>query len=1241
MSGTTLRLQAAEFSDEAHWLWRLTDDHGVLVAEHAVTLDSQESEYAGFMSLYQFVRWHADPEHGVEGEQTLVERVGRWIGERVWGAVGEAIVKSARRAPVVVRVSLPDEAESLLYRPFELGIVAGRSLALQDVSLVFQLASEDAYEKAPIGERLRILALFSVPTDQATLDARSERRELRRLVHRVVHTSGRAIELRVLQYGVTREVLSEVLTERDGWDVIHFSGHGLPAGLVLERSDGTADLVSSDELGALLLPVRERLKLVTLSSCESAATTAAQTMRLLGLPAPTGNDSVESDDAGRALPAVARELTGRLGCAALAMRYPVDDEFAIALARNLYDGLFRDGQPLPRAVQLAIARATSPDHTSVPPLSAATPALFGSSAADLLLAPPPVAPGESTSFDLSSAGLAHFPPEPRRFVGRVGALARASAALVPTSDRRAVLIHGMAGAGKTACALELAYRHQEHRFEAMAWYSAPPEDHDIAGALASFAVALETQLQGLELAHAVDDRELLDRLLPRFARALGERAVLIVLDNVESLLTAGGAWRDERWARVTEALITHDGLSRLVLTSRRVPQGLAGDERVLLEQVDTLSARESVLLARQLPNLGAMIRTGGANGAADRRALVRRVLETMQGNPKLIELADRQAVDPEVLRERLDEAAAAWGEGIDPLASFFAAAAPARDPAAEGFLRVLETWATSSAAGLPEDARTAFQLICALEERDRVELVIDGNWADLWRALKRPGEPPSPHTALATVAGSGLIDIRTHEQRRDHSYHVHPAIEQAGRRGTDRELRRAVDHQLASFWHAMFMAFLDTEVSEQAGPLVIHSGLSAAPYLIRLGRRDQAMAVLERMVVSDRSTRTLAAVLPQLEQIANRNEGTPDELASAVVLAQARALEQPAASIPRLRELLHRAELEHNTAMACSITGHVLNALIRVGQWEEALSFADGNEGYTRRAGLGPWTQLAEQGRRLEILLGLGHNELVLAEIEALREHTDTLPLNGNQQESVIPFNVREGMLKTGRTAAVELGRYETALELNHALGASAKQRAASRLEQAQIAVSACGPLVRLGRYEEAEAVLRGCRDVFEAEQYREGLAVVYGTWSDLEDKFGHRQEAVDFGQRALRLFYSLGEPGAIVGAHHNLANCLARDDQDVAHTVAHRLAAALIVHQAEASSDALIKPLHDLARALREGGEKALPESFAALCADIEHRDGVDLAKLLATLTPSSAPAGNDALREILKQAWRSQPKT
>ncbi|MGH8903909.1 MAG: hypothetical protein ACRDYA_20090, partial [Egibacteraceae bacterium] len=131
---------------------------------------------------------------------------------------------------------------------------------------------------------------------------------------------------------------------------------------------------------------------------------------------------------GAALPALAAELEARLGCAVLAMRYPVADEFAIRLAARVYDLLLGKAQPLCRALQLAL-----PETAGVTALSVATPTLFGAPAADLRLLPPD---GKPVVFDEAKTKLAGFPAEPKRFVGRVGPLARANAALAPGSGGR-------------------------------------------------------------------------------------------------------------------------------------------------------------------------------------------------------------------------------------------------------------------------------------------------------------------------------------------------------------------------------------------------------------------------------------------------------------------------------------------------------------------------------------------------------------------------------------------------------------------------------------------------------------------------------------------------------------------------------------------------------------------------------------------------------------------------------------
>ena len=59
----------------------------------------------------------------------------------------------------------------------------------------------------PVGDRLRILAVFSLPVDASALNLRQERYELG-AHHPAIGQQGLAIDLRVLQYGVTREALN-------------------------------------------------------------------------------------------------------------------------------------------------------------------------------------------------------------------------------------------------------------------------------------------------------------------------------------------------------------------------------------------------------------------------------------------------------------------------------------------------------------------------------------------------------------------------------------------------------------------------------------------------------------------------------------------------------------------------------------------------------------------------------------------------------------------------------------------------------------------------------------------------------------------------------------------------------------------------------------------------------------------------------------------------------------------------
>ena len=92
----------------------------------------------------------------------------------------------------------------------------------------------------------------------------------------------------------------------------------------------------------------------------------------------------------------------------------------------------------------------------------------------------------------------------------------------------------------------------------------------------------------MKLAHLVNDTTTLRDHLPGLTEVLEQNRVLIVLDNIESLLTETGEWRDERWGLLVDALTAHRGLSRLVLTSRHRPAQLTG---MLVEPVHACRCR--------------------------------------------------------------------------------------------------------------------------------------------------------------------------------------------------------------------------------------------------------------------------------------------------------------------------------------------------------------------------------------------------------------------------------------------------------------------------------------------------------------------------------------------------------------------------------------------------------------------------------------------------------------------------
>ena len=310
--------------------------------------------------------------------------------------------------------------------------------------------------------------------------------------------------------------------------------------------------------------------------------------------------------------------------------------------------------------------------------------------------------------------------------------------------------------------------------------------------------------------------------------------------------------------------------------------------------------------------------------------------------------------------------------------------------------------------------------------------------------------------------------------------------------------------------------------------------------------------------------------------------------------------------------------------MASGVAGYLCNLLRSSGRLEEALRVADEKAAYSRQAELGPWSQLLDEGQRLQVLAVMGRYDEVLTGVESLRPKMDALPPTSEAEEAVNPWNVREGLLDTGRLAASRSERWETALALNAETVKVMKARGADALEVARTRFNDYHPLLRLGRYDDARDLLLSCRAVFEAARDIEMLGNVYSALADLEDQTGGRASAVRFEEVALVYTYQAGQPESCGISHHNLANYLNHQGADPATVLAHRLAAAAIRLRMQSGL------LSSTVRNLAISDLPPAPPAFADVVKRVEAIEGVRFRRSLRvcpvpppTATPPSLPSG------------------
>jgi tetratricopeptide (TPR) repeat protein len=346
---------------------------------------------------------------------------------------------------------------------------------------------------------------------------------VRRELERALKAADGAVAVRYLARATTAAVQSALL---DSYDVVHFVGHGAEDGsLLLEQDDATTDALVAERAAQMLRSSQARL--VVISACHSGK--VAQVLRQSGVA------NVVAVDA----------------------QWPIADR-AAALFNQLFYGALVRGQPMSEAFRRGVEAVQIDnevgDHrlpwdeqtgAELPPWSSRFLPYFSEDR--------PLAAGETQGgyAELRQWSVPTNLPHTPNIVGREALMAEIIAAL---GKARMVTLSGPGGIGKTTVSIEVARWHADRELFRDGVFFVPLEGINdavrLAEALAStFAVTPDTQ-QPWETVRA----------------ALGNRDVLLVLDNAEGLLEAPETDSESAVGALGRLLEVAPGLKVLVTT---------------------------------------------------------------------------------------------------------------------------------------------------------------------------------------------------------------------------------------------------------------------------------------------------------------------------------------------------------------------------------------------------------------------------------------------------------------------------------------------------------------------------------------------------------------------------------------------------------------------------------------------------------------------------------------------------
>ncbi|HYN21624.1 MAG TPA: CHAT domain-containing protein, partial [Thermoanaerobaculia bacterium] len=559
---------------------------------------------------------------------------GREIYDRTLGLGGEQTSAWRRTKGVARRVviEVDDQGEgigaaALLALPWEL--IADEEGYLFEGGLgarvVRRIPREVSKEALPTADRLRVLLVIARPEEEGVgfIDPRASARSLIEALAPLGHRA----ELEVVEDGTfpaLRKALTHAEDEGRPFQVVHFDGHGIydkTVGLGMLCFENPADaeknelkrrmeLVDAEKLGALLR--ERRVPLFVLEACQTAMADEKATASV-----------------------AARLLRAGVG-SVLAMTHAVLVETARRFVGRFYQELAageRIGTAMVAAehhLQDDSYRGEVGGHGELHLQDWFVPVLFQEEDGDLQLLEAGATADPEVLANQRAVREGDLPKAPAHgFVGRAHELLMVQRLL---KDKRCLTLLGEGGQGKTALAIECArWLLDLRRFERVAF--ATVED------LPGVRVLLDRLGRQLVPDYSVavaegmgtNEEKLRQARLP-VERVLAERRVLLVTDNLESILPAPDQpalpGLEEMLALLSD--FAKIGETRLLLTSREVPPAPLNGPAIRLDPLSKLEGRELVA--------GVLARAGQAPAGNAEEGWIDELIERVGGHARSLVL---------------------------------------------------------------------------------------------------------------------------------------------------------------------------------------------------------------------------------------------------------------------------------------------------------------------------------------------------------------------------------------------------------------------------------------------------------------------------------------------------------------------------------------------------------------------------------------------------------------------------